>query len=181
MSNARTACLWIINGRTDLVSLWIKEEVGPVRIGLHVSELKQLPQAQVQDLLTNLTEEKRKGAEESREDSWSCCKAVTSVGRYSCYVTMCVTRHRTRGHEKNEKLRDGCAGRMSGHCPRTSPEGLHVRAQTLFRTFSGGLPLAAPWTEPAVVNAPDSDNLPLRSTVMILFTSLSILLATPGY
>lgn len=40
---------------TDLVSFRIKEKVGPVWISLHVLELKKLPQAQDQDLLTNLT------------------------------------------------------------------------------------------------------------------------------
>lgn len=45
---------------TDLVSLRIEEEVGPVWIRLHVAELKQLPQAQDQDLLTNLGKVKMK-------------------------------------------------------------------------------------------------------------------------
>lgn len=39
---------------TDPVGLGVEEEVGPVWVGLHVSELKQLPQAQDQDLLTDL-------------------------------------------------------------------------------------------------------------------------------
>lgn len=41
--------------KTDLVSLRVEEEVGPVWIGLHVSELKKLPQAQTQDLLADLS------------------------------------------------------------------------------------------------------------------------------
>lgn len=40
---------------TDLVTFRIKEKVGPVWISLHVLELKKLPQAQDEDLLTNLT------------------------------------------------------------------------------------------------------------------------------
>lgn len=44
------------NRHTDFVSLGIKEEVGPVWISLHESELKKLPQAQRQDVLTNLRE-----------------------------------------------------------------------------------------------------------------------------
>lgn len=51
-----TESMWGYLRQTDLVSLWIKVEVGPVRISLHVSELKKLSQAQDQDLLTNLTE-----------------------------------------------------------------------------------------------------------------------------
>lgn len=39
---------------TDLVAFRVKEKVGPVRIRLHVLELKELPQAQDQNLLTNL-------------------------------------------------------------------------------------------------------------------------------
>lgn len=46
--------------KSDLVSLMIKEEVGPVWIRLHVSELKQFPEAQNQDLFTNLTRPKVK-------------------------------------------------------------------------------------------------------------------------
>lgn len=46
--------------KSDLVSLMIKEEVGPVWIRLHVSELKQFPEAQDQDLFTNLTRPKVK-------------------------------------------------------------------------------------------------------------------------
>lgn len=46
-------------GQTDLVSLRIKEEVGPVWISLHVSELKKLSQAQDQDLLANLAREQK--------------------------------------------------------------------------------------------------------------------------
>lgn len=42
------------------MSLMIKEEVGPVWIRLHVSELKQFPEAQDQDLFTNLTRPKVK-------------------------------------------------------------------------------------------------------------------------
>lgn len=34
--------------------LWIIEEVGPVGVSLHVPELKQLPEAQHQDVLTDL-------------------------------------------------------------------------------------------------------------------------------
>lgn len=45
---------------TDLMFPWIKEEVGPVWISLHVSELKKFPQAQKQNLLTNLTKEKHR-------------------------------------------------------------------------------------------------------------------------
>lgn len=45
---------------TDLVSFRIKEKVGPVWISLHVLKLKKLPQAQHQDLLTNLTKIERK-------------------------------------------------------------------------------------------------------------------------
>lgn len=41
------------------MSLWIKEEVRPVWISLHVSELKELSQAQAQNLLTNLAEAKK--------------------------------------------------------------------------------------------------------------------------
>lgn len=41
--------------KTDLVSLRVEEEVGPVWIRLHVSELKKLPQAQPQDLLADLS------------------------------------------------------------------------------------------------------------------------------
>lgn len=39
---------------TDLVTFRVKEKVGPVWVGLHVLELKELPQAQDQNLLTNL-------------------------------------------------------------------------------------------------------------------------------
>lgn len=45
------------------MSLWIKEEVGPVWIRLHVSELKKLPQTQNQDLLTDLPEEGETGSQ----------------------------------------------------------------------------------------------------------------------
>lgn len=45
---------------TDLVTFRIKEKVGPVWISLHVLELKKLPQAQDEDLLTNLTKIERK-------------------------------------------------------------------------------------------------------------------------
>lgn len=45
---------------TDLVSFRIKEKVGPVWIRLHVLELKELPQAQDQDLLTDLSTVERK-------------------------------------------------------------------------------------------------------------------------
>lgn len=37
-----------------LVQLWVIEEVGPVGVSLHVPELKQLPQAQHQDVVTDL-------------------------------------------------------------------------------------------------------------------------------
>lgn len=39
--------------------LWIEEEIRPVGIRLHVPELKQLPETQHQDLLTDLTAEQR--------------------------------------------------------------------------------------------------------------------------
>lgn len=47
-------CIWLLH--TYPVCLWIKKEVGPVWISLHVPELKELPQAQFQNLLTDLEE-----------------------------------------------------------------------------------------------------------------------------
>jgi len=38
-----------------LVCLWVKEEIGPVGICLHVSKLKEFTQTQSQNLLTDLT------------------------------------------------------------------------------------------------------------------------------
>lgn len=52
------------------MSLRIKEEVGPVWISLHVSELKELSQAQDQDLFTNLAKQKRR---KEREEKVSDC------------------------------------------------------------------------------------------------------------
>ena len=49
--------------------LWIVEEVGPVWVSLHVPELKQLSEAQCQDVLTDLRQKQTRGREESR-DLW---------------------------------------------------------------------------------------------------------------
>lgn len=38
-----------------LVCLWVKKEIRPVRICLHVSKLKEFTQTQNQNLLTDLT------------------------------------------------------------------------------------------------------------------------------
>lgn len=44
---------------THPVRLWVVEEVGPVRVRLHEPELKQLPEAQHQDVLTDLRQKHR--------------------------------------------------------------------------------------------------------------------------
>ena len=49
--------------------LRIIEEVGPVGVRLHVPELKQLSEAQLQDVLTDLMHKQKWGGEESR-DLW---------------------------------------------------------------------------------------------------------------
>lgn len=36
--------------------LWVKEEIWPIRISLHVSELKELSQAKNQNLFTDLVQ-----------------------------------------------------------------------------------------------------------------------------
>lgn len=64
---------------TDLVSFKIKEKVGPVWIGLHVLELKELPQAQDQNLLTNLTGKKIKHQgvlAQWRQDRWVSARSL---------------------------------------------------------------------------------------------------------
>lgn len=48
-----------VKRQTHPVCLRVVEEVGPVGVRLHVSELKQLPQTQLQDILTDLTERER--------------------------------------------------------------------------------------------------------------------------
>ena len=48
-----------VKRQTHPVCLRVVEEVGPVGVSLHVSELKQLPQTQLQDILTELTERER--------------------------------------------------------------------------------------------------------------------------
>lgn len=45
-----------VAARAYLVQLWVIEEVGPVGVSLHVPELKQLPQTQHQDVVTDLPE-----------------------------------------------------------------------------------------------------------------------------
>lgn len=40
--------------------LWVIEEVGPVGISLHEAELKKFPQAQNEDLFTDLEEQPKK-------------------------------------------------------------------------------------------------------------------------
>lgn len=49
--------------QTHPVCLGIIKEVGPVGVGLHVSELKQLPEAQLQDVLTDLGQKQDKRKE----------------------------------------------------------------------------------------------------------------------
>lgn len=55
-SNSSTSCILACR-QTHPVCLWIIEEVGPVRISLHVPELEELPEAQHQDVLADLTQE----------------------------------------------------------------------------------------------------------------------------
>lgn len=49
--------------------LWVVEEVGPVGVGLHVPELKQLPEAQHQDVVTDL---RQKQTNTSNHFHFSC-------------------------------------------------------------------------------------------------------------
>lgn len=54
--------------QTHPVCLGIIKEVGPVGVGLHVPELKQLPEAQQQDVLTDLRQTPTKIPKMSYED-----------------------------------------------------------------------------------------------------------------
>ncbi len=58
---------------THPVRLWIIEEVGPVWVSLHVPELKQLSEAQCQDVLTDLRQKET--------HKFYCCAAVKRVSR----------------------------------------------------------------------------------------------------
>ena len=42
------------------MQLWVIEEVGPVWVSLHVPELKQLPQTQDQNVVTDLENQRKK-------------------------------------------------------------------------------------------------------------------------
>ncbi|TNN38659.1 hypothetical protein EYF80_051176 [Liparis tanakae] len=53
--------------RTHPVRLRVVEEVGPVGVGLHESELKQLPEAQQQDVVADLEEEEEEEDDEEQE------------------------------------------------------------------------------------------------------------------
>lgn len=96
------------------MSFRVEEEVGPVWIRLHVPELKDLPQAQDQDLLTNLTETRGVKTSERLTVRVGFPLAAGTWFRISCGRSVALSRGKPRTRVAVSTWRPLSSSMMSG-------------------------------------------------------------------